>query len=568
MMWHPAPEWTESPDPVADPRARKGGTLRFNGGQPPRSLNAYVDGSSYSRMTFDLMYECLIGIDPQTLDFVPCLARRWGESDDGREFVFELDGRAHWSDGRPVTAEDVKWTFDAVMAPSSDTGSWKAILGVFESPEVVDERTVRFVKKGGSAKDWRDLLNCGMFSIMPKHAFEGREFNAASLLRAPVSGPYRVSRIAEQIETEFERLPGWWRRDFPSCRGICNFDRIVMRYYASPENAFEALKKRAIDVYPVYIARIMSEGARGERFDRNWILKRSVGNRKPVGFQGFAMNMRRKPFDDVRVRKAMSMLIDRDTMNRTMMSGAYFMLDSYYSDLYEPGRPRPGGLYPYDVEGAKRLLAEAGLSGGFEFDFLSRSPSEDKFLSLFSRELEACNIRMRIVRKDFAAWTRDMDSFSYDMTWAAWGSSVFKYPETMWLSSEADRRGSCNIAGFRSEAADEIIRAEKEMQTAAERNDAYRRIDALIAAECPYALLWNTNRTRLLYWNKFGMPRTVLTMHGDEGCVLTHWWYDMDRAEELEDAIGSRSCLPDVPVEVDFDAAFGGVCADAKDSER
>ena len=400
-------------------------------------------------------------------------------------------------------------------------------------------------------------MNCGMFNVMPKHAFEGRNFNAAELLDAPVSGAYRVSRVVEQVETEFARVPGWWRADFPSTRGTCNFDRIVMRYFASAENAFEALKKRKIDVYPVYIARIMSEGTRGERFDRNWILRRSVRNRKPVGFQGFAMNMRRKPFDDVRVRKAMSMLIDRDTMNRTMMSNAYFMLDSYYADLYGGDMPRPGGLYPYDVDGAKRLLAEAGYANGFEFDFLSRSPSEDKFLSLFNQALAACNVKMHIVRKDFAAWTRDMETFSYDMTWAAWGASVFKSPETMWLSGEADRRGSCNIVGFGSAEVDAIIHAEKEMRTVAERDDAYRRIDALISAECPYALLWNTDRTRLLYWNKFGMPKTVLSKHGDESSVLAYWWYDQDRADELDDAMRRHACLPDVPTDVDFDAEFG-----------
>ena len=553
LTWFPVADWRDTPDPVASPLARKGGTVRFNGAQPPKSLNAYVDNNSYTKMTFDLMYENLLGLDEETLEFVPALARRWAVSDDGEEFVFELDDRARWSDGERVTAEDVKWTFDAVMAPTNDTGAWKVMLGVFESPEVIDGHTVKFRKKGGSPRDWRDLMRCGTFWVLPKHAFAGRDFNKLDMLNAPVGGAYRVSRVNEEVETEFSRVDGWWRRDFPRFRNLFNFDRIVVRYYASNENAFEALKKREIDVYPVYSARIMAAETGGEKFARNWLLKRRVRNHRPIGFQGFAMNMRRKPFDDVRVRRAMAMLIDRETMNHTMMYDEYFLMNSYYTDLYDAAHPCQNPTYRYDVEGAKKLLAEAGYADGFSFTFLSRSAGEDKFLALFAHALAQCNVKMEIVRKDFAAWMRDMDEFNFDMTWQSWGAGEFKDPETMWLSSEADRRGSNNTIGFKSAEVDAIIAAEKTMLTMAEREDAYRRIDRLIADECPYAFLWNIAETRLLYWNKFGMPPAVLARHSDEDAIMTYWWYDADRAEELNAAMAAGECLPNVPVTVNFD---------------
>ena len=553
LTWQPAPDWTDRPDPVADVRAVKGGTVRFSGAQPPKSLNAYVDGNSYTAMMFSLMYGTLLSNDSETLDFTPSLARRWAVSDDGREFVFELDSDAAWSDGSPVTADDVKWTFDAVTAPGADTGSWKMTLGGFESPEVVGPRTVRIRKKGGSGRDWRDLMNLGGFYILPSRFFSGRDFNKLEFLDAPVCGPYRVASVREQIETVFARVPNWWRANLPSCRYTCNFDRIVMRYHVDNENAFEALKKREIDVYPVYTARIMTDETHGEKFDRNWILRRRVRNHAPVGFQGFAMNLRRKPFDDVRVRRAMAMLIDRERMNRTMMSGEYFLQNSYFQDLYDAAHPCTNAFYRYDVPAAKRLLAEAGYADGFSFTFLSRGAMEDKFLALFDTALRSCGIRMEIVRKDFANWMRDMDSFSFDMTWCAWGAGVFRQPEAMWASAEADRPGSSNVTGFRNEAVDALIAAEKGMATMAERTAAYRAIDAIATAEAPYAFLWNTDQTRLLYWNKFGMPRTVLSRFGREDSVLTYWWYDLDRAEELDAAVKNRTCLPDVPEKVSFD---------------
>ena len=565
VTWHPADDWQDVPDPLASPHAKKGGTIRFNGSMPPKSFCEYIDNNTYTRMTFSLMYETLIGTDTETLEFAPGLARRWAVSDDGRAFTFVLDARAKWSDGRPVTAEDVKWTFDAVMDPKNDTGPYKVMLGSFESPEIVDARTVVFRKKGDSAKDWRDIMNCGMFYILPRHHFAGKDFNKIDLLNAPVSGPYRLSRIEEQIETEWTRVPGWWRADFPSCRNVCNFDHIVLRYYIDNENAFEAFKKKAIDVYPVYTARIMRNETHGEKFDRNWILKRRVKNHNPVGYQGFAMNMRKWPFDDRRVRIAMAKLVDRETMNRTMMFSEYFLQRSFYEDLYDDAHPCANPLYLFDPAGAAALLAEAGFAKNpktgalekdgraFAFTFLSRSGSDEKFLTLFNAELRKLGIEMKIERKDFAAWMRDMDAFNFEMTWQSWGASIFKNPETSFLSSEADRKGSNNTIGFKSAAVDALIAAEKSMETMKERTAAYRQIDALVAAEAPYAFLWNVDATRLLYWNKFGMPATVLSRYSNEECILSYWWYDEDRAAELDAAMKNRTCLPAVPLEVDFD---------------
>lgn len=563
--WYPAEDWQDTPDPIASPLAKKGGTIRFNGGQGPKSFNYYVDSNTYTRMTFSLMYDPLITTDTETLDFAPSLARRWSISDDGSTFTFIIDENARWSDGKPITAEDVRWTFDQIMAPMSDTGPYKVILGYFEPPEILGERTIRFTKKGGSDPDWRDIINCGMFQIMPKHYFEGQDFNKLDLLNAPVSGPYQLTRIEEQVETEFSRVANWWKKDMPSCKYVCNFDKLVLRYYIDNENAFEAFKKRAIDVYPVYTARIMVRETNGEKFAKNWILKRWVTNHEPVGFQGFAMNMRRFPFDDLKVRQAMSYLIDREQMNRTMMYNAYKLLNSYFMDLYDEANPCPNEMYAYNFEKAAALLKEAGWEKNpktgklekngrpFKFVFLSRSGTEDKFLALFNASLIKLGIDMDIARKDFAGWMRDMDSFNYDMTWSSWGASIFRSPETMWKSSEADRKSSSNITGFKSEEVDEIIRAEKGMKTAAERNAAYKRIDKLIADQCPYAFLWMNTECRLLYWNKFGTPRTVLSKYSDEDCIFTYWWYDEDRARELADAITNKTCLPAIQQKIDYD---------------
>lgn len=574
MTWYPAADWQDTPDKVASPAAVKGGIVRFFGASPPKSFNAYIDNNKYTAMMFSLMYSQMIVTDSETMEFTPCLARRWGVSEDGLEYEFEIDGRAKWSDGTDVTALDVKWTFDTVTDRKSDTGAWKIILGEFESPVVLDADSprplrIRFRKKTGpdgtAPRNWRDLIHCGTFWVLPKHAFEGKDFNKLDLVGAPVGGPYMISRAEEQVETEYERVRTWWRRDFPSCVGTCNFDRLLMRYYIDNENGFAALKQRKIDVYPVYTARIMATETDSKRFQRNWILKRRVENHEPTGYQGFAMNMRRWPFDDLRVRKAMAKLLDREFMIRTMMYNEYFMQKSFFGAYYDDAHPCTNELFRLDFEGAKELLAEAGFAkdpatgklakGGrpFEFTFLSRGKTEDKFLTIFNEKLCALGITMNIVRKDFANWMRDMDEFNFDMTWSSWGASLFPNPETVWKSSEADRKQSNNTVGFKSDEVDRLIEEEKTMTTMAERAEAYRKIDALVAAECPYAFLWNISAKRLLYWNKFGTPDTVISRTGDEADVLVYWWYDPDRVEELDRAVADDSYLPGVPVAVDFD---------------
>lgn len=570
VTWYPAADWVDTPDPIASVHAKKGGRVRFYGASAPKSLNAYVDNNSYTIMMFSLMYASLISTDTETMDFVPYLANRWSISDDGREFTFIIDERATWSDGVPVSALDVKWTFDTLVDAKSDTGSWKMILGDFESPEILDpesERpmTIRFRKKGSSVRNWRDVMHCGTFWILPRHAFEGMDFNKLDLLNAPVGGPYKITRIEEQVETEYSRVKTWWRKDFESCKYVFNFDKILMRYYVDNENGYAALKKNTLDVYPVYSARLWAKAAKGKVFDRNWLVKRRVSNHEPVGYQGFAMNMRSFPFDDVKVRKAMAKLIDRVMMNRTMMYNEYFMQRSFYSDLYNDANPCPNELVLFDPEGAAKLLEEAGFvknpatglleKGGrpFVFTFLSRSANDDRFLVHFDAALKNLGIKMEISRKDFANWMKDMDEFNFQMTWAAMGASVFRNPEVMWLSSEADRKQSANYTGFKSAEVDKLIAAEKSMMTLAERNEVYRKIDRIITAEHPYAFLWNISAKRLIYWNKFGMPDTVLSRYGDEESVLSYWWYDPDKAAELERARSSGAFLPAVPVEVDFD---------------
>lgn len=561
----PKKNYKPGPDPIASKDAEKGGTLSIYGGQYPKSFNYYLDNNSLTSEIFGGMYETLLTMNGITLDYEPWIADRWTLSDDKKTFTFHISDKARWSDGKPITAEDVKWTFDAIINPKNMTGPHKVSLERFSSPTIVDKKTIRFTAKN---IHWENLGACGGFQILPKHAYASKDFNKINFEFPVVSGLYKLGEIKEGIYTTLQRRKDWWNKDAPNVKGTGNFDILKFRFYADGNNAFEAFKKGLVDLYPVYTSRIWVNDTGGELFTSNRIVKQKIVNSQPIGFQGFAMNMRTFPFNDVKVRKAMALLLDRRKMNHTIMYDQYFLHKSYYEDLYSRKIPCPNPLIEMDKKKARALLSAAGFKvnpktgllekGGkvLSFKFLTRDPTTDKFLAIYAEDLKDVGIELIADKKDWAAWAKDMDSFNYQMTWAAWGAGIFKDPESMWFSKEADRKGSNNITGFKNKEVDRLIEEQKSIFDVNKRNAIVRKIDKILCDETPYILLWNVNYTRLLYWNKFGTPKTVLSKFGRESSAYGYWWIDPDAQADLEDAIKNKGALPPKKSTVVFEEVF------------
>lgn len=561
----PRSGWQDRPNPVASGDAVIGGEIAIFAGQYPKSLNYYLDNNSFTVEIFGAMFETLLSMHPITLEYEPGLARNWTISDDKKTFVFSINKDARWSDGRPITAHDVKWTFDAILDPKNLTGPHKVSLERFSSPTVIDAQNIRF-----TAKDvhWMNLGAVGGFNILPKHVFENKDFNKINFEFPVVSGLYALGIINEGIFLTLERRENYWNRNAPSSQGSGNFQTMKFRFYAERENAFEAFKKGQFDLFPIYTSRIWVNETKGEKFSQDWIVKQKIYNQNPVGFQGFAMNMRKAPFDDIRVRIAMAHLLNRQKMNSTLMYSQYFLHRSYYEDLYDKQHPCPNTLVAFDKAKARDLLKQAGWTVNpatgilekdqvkFSFKFLTRQASTDKFLAIYAEDLKDVGIELIIDRKDWAAWAKDMDEFNYEMTWAAWGSGVFKDPEGMWSSKEAERKSGNNITGFKNDTVDTLIEKQKSIFEIQVRNAIYREIDQMIYQAHPYVLLWNINYTRLLYWNKFGTPDTVLSKYGDETSAYWLWWIDKDSEADLGDAMKQDLPLPPKEPSVYFDEMF------------
>lgn len=562
---YPPEGWKDKPNPFASPHAEPGGEISMYAGPYPRSLNYYLDTSVHSAEILGLLYDSLMTLDPETLEFQPSLAERIVVSDDKRVITVYLDPQARWSDGNPVTADDVLWTWQAVLDPKHLTGPHKVDLERYETPEVLDERTIRFTAREAH---WKNLLTIAGFNPLPRHIFATQDFNKINFDFPVVSGPYRLAELREGFFSRFERRDDWWQRERLRNRYTANFYSIRYMYFQEQDNAFDAFLKGNMDVFPVYTAHRWVNQTTGERFEKNWIVKQRVFNHNPMGFQGFAMNSRRPPFNDRRVRKALAHLLNREHMNHALMFDQYFLHRSYYEDLYSAERPCPHAPIPFDKAAARALLAEAGWVANpktgllekdgvpFRFSFLTRDSATDRFLVIYREDLKDVGIEMNIVQKDWSAWMKDMDEFNFDMTWAAWGGGIWRDPEYQWSSKEADRPGGQNITGFKDPRVDELIARQRTEFDLEKRNDILREIDAILVEEVPYILLWNLNYTRLLYWNKFGVPPTVLGKYGDERAAVSLWWYDQDAAQALAEAMADGLPLPRQPETVRFDEVY------------
>lgn len=567
QTWYPEAAWKDLTDPLACPFAERGGQLNLYLGQYPKSINRYLEASVSSGTIFELMYESLLVTDPLTLDYSPNLASKWSVNEDGTEITFVLDPNAYWSDGVKITAHDVLWTYDMLVKPENLTGQFKTALLRFERPEVLADDTIRFKAK---ETHWKNLLFAGSYiSVMPKHIFANADFNKINFEFPVVSGPYLLTSVSEGAKITMTRRDDWWAGQYERSRNMFNFDQIVFQFFADNLNAFDIFKKGLTDVYTVNMSRVWMDETKGERFNKNWIVKQAVYNFEPPGFQGFAMNMREFPFDNPNVRKAMNLLLDRQEINKTIMYDQYFLQRSYNEDLFGKDFPHVNPLYAKDTDEAKKLLTAAGYKANpqtgwlekdgrrLSFKFLSRDQSMNNILAMYAESLKNVGIEMLIDQKDWAAWLKDMDEHNYQMTTAAWTTPIFRDPEAMWSSKEADIKSSININGFKNARVDELIEKQRTVFDMQERNVIMRKIDALIFNEHPYVLLWNMNYTRLLYWNKFGMPPTAFGKYSNAyESIIAYWWYDENAAEELADAMAKGLSLPSKPATVKFEEIY------------
>jgi peptide/nickel transport system substrate-binding protein/microcin C transport system substrate-binding protein len=539
----------------ANPDAPKGGTLYLR--NPDRrsnfdKFNSFtVRGNAPAGLSI-FMFEplaILSGDEPQTM--YGLLAQEMAIAPDKSSITFRLDPKARFYNGDPVLAKDVKYSFDSVTGPYASPTYQTAYAGV-EALKVLDERTVRF--------ELKDRSNDMLFAVAALRVFshkwglqpdgKHKRFDEIVTEYPITSGPYTIDVADSGRRIEFKRNPAYWARDLPVRRGFFNFDRVVYRYYKDEAVATEAFKAGEFDIVKVYGARTWARQHKGPKWDDGRIVKELFPVATGQGLQADDFNLRRPIFQDIRVREALGLTWDFDSINRYhLFKRANSLFNN--SEFAAEGLPSPGELallepyrkeLPKEVFGpafvapstngepaklranllkARALLEEAGWklsrdgrlrnAKGEPFEFEYLSPNEGSRDAMWEHNLDKLGIKLKMRQVDFALYRRRLEQYDFDVITIVEGQ--FTIPSasdytTLYGSKAADEKGNNNFRGVKSAAVDHVLDAMGKAKTLEQLRDACRALDRVVT--------WNHWQIPELYfaaepasyWNKFGIPKT------------------------------------------------------------
>ncbi len=247
-------------------------------------------------------------------------------------------------------------------------------------------------------------------------------------------------------------------------------------------------------------------------------------------------------------------------MNEKLMFNSYYLLNSYFPDLYPGGRSPDAPSYAYDPERARALLAEAGwrvnAAGALERDgtrfvlVLLHHGDDTRHLEIYREDLRKVGIEARIDLVSASTFTRRVQQLDFDMIWRNWSASRLPDPEPLWYSAEADLPATNNICGLKDPEIDALIVEQRTEMDAGRREEILRRIDRRLTDLVPYVLMWQADHHRLLYWNRFGTPPGVLDKFGREDSAPVYWWVDPAKETALARARAAGEALEPPPAEV------------------
>nr|WP_085972714.1 extracellular solute-binding protein [Bradyrhizobium sp. BTAi1] len=549
--------------PYVNPQAPKGGRLVWGLLGTFDSLNPFiVRGVAVQQIRTHVFESLLTRGNDEPFTLYGLLARTV-ETDDERTYVtFRLDPRARFSDGQPVLADDVSFSWNLLREHGRP--NHRQFYGKVAKVEVLDPLTIRF--DFGGVADRELPLILGLMPILPKHATDVATFEDTSMAAPVGSGPYRVTAVRPGASVTLTRNPDYWGRDLPINRGLWNFDEIRLDYYREANGQFEAFKRGLYDV------RVENEPLRwhdGYDFPAardGEIIRDSVTSGMPQPSQFLVFNTRRPVFADIKVRRALTLLFDFEWINRNYFFGLYRRSGGYFagSELSAYGRaadaterellkPFSARIPPDIMDGSYRLpvtdgsgrdrtalkaaldlLEEAGY--GFDgtvlrhrttrqplaFEILVTTRDQERIALAYAGSLKRAGINAAIRVVDPVQFDQRRLSFAFDMIQNRWDQSLSPGNEQAfyWGSEAADRTGTRNYMGAKDPAIDAMIAALLRARDRPEFISTVRALDRTLMAGFYAIPVLNAAEEWIARWNRIERPdRTALT-----GALPESWW--------------------------------------------
>lgn len=556
----------------ADPDAPDDGTLSFQNydqAQSYDSLNPFLVRGSAAPDIQHLMFDTLMqrSWDELASEYA-LIADDVQVASDGMSATFHVDPAARFSNGDPITAADVKYSFDTLSSPQASP-LFNAQFAVIRRAVVVDRQTVRFDFK--RAERAAPLIAGDLPVFSPKWGGrpDGTRPPFDQIATAPpiASGPYLIEQRKNDKQIVYVRNPRYWAAHLPSRRGMYRFARVSFKLYLDQYTMLEAFKAGDIDARMEYSATQWARRYVGKNF-RSGLLTRATFPDGPAQMQGFLINLRKPQFSDVRVRRALALAFDYDWMNRMMFYGQYRRTNSFWEaspfgargmpsekelallapyraelppEVFGPMVRQPSTLPPGslrdNLKAARDLLAQAGWryrDGALRdangtpmtIEIIDDQPGMDRLILPYIQALGTLGIRASLHELDSALYQRRMDNFQYDMT-------TFIYPPVTIPGAELARRfgsaaasevGSENYTGVRSKAVDALIRAALAADTLEDLETATRALDRVLINLYLLVPQYYLPNARIAYKTTIGHPAVIPGSYQYEDWIIDYWY--------------------------------------------
>jgi len=478
--------------------------------------------------------------------------------------TFRLNPAARFHDGKPVMAEDVKYSFDRLMSKEA-APQYRSVYADVKRAMVTEPRTIRF----DFARESAELpLLVGALPVFSRDYGAGKPFDQV-IMDPPIgSGPYKIGQVTDRDVT-YVRDPNYWARELGARRGMYNFDRITYKIYKDNTAQTEAFKAGEFDYLRTFSAREWARVYTGKKFDSGELVRRELPTKNAGDFQSFWINIRRDKFKDVRVREALALAFDFEWMNRRLMYNSYVRCDSWFngSDFAAEGMPEGDELAELKRIGAKLrpevlrepvpvppstdapsslrdnlreardLLAQAGWTyrdgalrnakgEPFVLEYLD-SGGSDRTTTPWFQALSRLGIEGQYRRADFALIQKRLDVFDYDLFVIripgneAPGADVV----TRFASDQADVEGSNNLIGIKDPAVDALLERIIAAETRPELAARLKALDRILRHGHYVVPQWYSNTFRVAWRGaKFEQPQVMPSYYTPDDWVVSTWW--------------------------------------------
>ena len=567
-----------------NPNAPRGGTLTLP--NPDRrtsfdKFNPFTLRGVNAPGIAELMFESLaVGSADEVSSAYGLIAEDISVAPDKMSVTFRIRPEAKFSDGSPILASDVKYSFDTLMSPLANP-QFRTVYADVKQAVVVSDRVIRYDFKNRNPELPVMVGTLPVFSRNWGKKADGSitSFDKLSFELPIASGPYLIESYKAGKTMIFKRNPHYWADEGGKTLnvriGFFNFDRIVYKLYSDDAVRLEAFKAGEFDALVEYRAKNWAKSYVGPRFNDGTLLKKAFLNHNGAGMQGFAVNLRRPLFQDPRVRQALGYALDFEWLNRQLFFDQYSRINSYFtnSDLsanfdgprkpteaelkllkplkekypqwvpdavFGPMPPAPSteppGSLRQNLRKARELLMHAGWQyrdgalrnekgEAFRFEMVEDGPFFLRVISAYVRNLEKLGIQVDIRTSDFALHQKRMDEYDFDMTTIRFPDSQSPGNE-LWDrfgSQAAKEKGSDNVIGIQSPVVDALVEAITKAETREQLRAATRSLDRVLWNSYFVIPQWYNPTHRIAYRKEMQYPNPPLYYRA-EGWILMNWW--------------------------------------------